>query len=794
MKNEEKIDVLRKMYSDNLQIIAILDNISTIYNYEMFKQAKPDEIPKIAEAKETKNRQINNAWKILNNPKIMEFIESEGNIEFLRTIIQEDNKSYENLCILVERVYGEDAKKIIQERPELTMRDIPNFDIFEEQIREQIGYGGVHTFLTYYMDSEHVITDIARNSDLMKYYDEFEKMTTGFFPPSAIGLEEKLLAFDRHKGLIKQIIDSGRKEEYVSNLLLFLRDEEGYSMISSIEYYDKNEQKNLYPFEQQLEGDFRTETLEQLTAYRKRREDILDHYIDICLEKIKSPQTAISRIIMFKHFGILKDSPGEYKGYDHKKFLEDYLTFNKTELTGDEVDLVELYSILEDIDDPEILIQIDRFLSGREDVVTPLKMKTIDDKVTENYKREYVDSLLTIEQAREMAENPENESYRYIYKENGDICYPDHRECSDGTKKYEDFIEEKNGNRIYQYKGKNGECITVTESKDGTQRYEIENVELNSEGNVKFRGKISIVMRNGQIEEYFFPTHPSLENEEYGLKKNSGQEKYGYEAKVPVKGDSNSHDIYYMGTKNNPQVFIRKTINNEDGKIKKTEWVHQMPEMMQWRGSIDLWKDNVEVYLHNLVQQIELAKNQKDIEAKSYFEKIPQYTQDEFQLEEGDVEGFVLYGVNKEQLCISMQRGDPTSEQLAENKLLKGKENGLKERIYIEKHLEGGISSRSFYYSCTNPANSNYPIGIGVSKIDPNSIIGFSLFDAMTSHSIKSLRVIMAHEKNSNILSQQSNSIHQSELATLRYEYDITKIRERNRGRKSCTRLYMFSL
>ena len=161
-------------------------------------------------------------------------------------------------------------------------------------------------------------------------------------------------------------------------------------------------------------------------------------------------------MILFKYFGIVQDRPGEYNGYSHKKVLQDYLRFNRTELTDDDVDLIEIYSIIEEIKDLELLESIDSFMSKKDNVVTPLRMKTIDSKVSESYKRAYLDSLITVEKAKQMAEDPQNNSYRYIYKRNGDIHYPTHMYCKENnTWRYEDYIQMEDGRKIYYYIGPN---------------------------------------------------------------------------------------------------------------------------------------------------------------------------------------------------------------------------------------------------------------------------------------------------------------------------------------------------
>ena len=171
-ETEETLNRLRKKYKDNGIIIDILDSIeASEYN------------------------KVNNAWKILSNPRMMSIIKSEYGMDFLESIIKEDGDAYKKICRLVRSVYGEEAETILLERPELSMDDIPNFDIFDEKIRETIGYGGVHSFLTYYMSSEEIITELAQNPEFIRYYKEFKILTKDFFPPSAIGLEDRLLAF-----------------------------------------------------------------------------------------------------------------------------------------------------------------------------------------------------------------------------------------------------------------------------------------------------------------------------------------------------------------------------------------------------------------------------------------------------------------------------------------------------------------------------------------------------------------------------------------------------------------------
>ena len=150
--------------------------------------------------------------------------------------INTEEKQYKILCEKVRNIYGEKAEKIIRERPELSDEDIPTFDIFDEEIMNLIGYGGVNAFLTYSMSSTHVITEMVKKRELIEYYKAFLKMTGKYFPNSAIGLDDRLNAFYEHRGLVEEIVHNGKQEELKENLMLMLRDEE-YKLDTTLAFF-----------------------------------------------------------------------------------------------------------------------------------------------------------------------------------------------------------------------------------------------------------------------------------------------------------------------------------------------------------------------------------------------------------------------------------------------------------------------------------------------------------------------------------------------------------------------------
>lgn len=104
------------------------------------------------------------------------------------------------------------------------------------------------------------------------------------------------------------------------------------------------------------------------------------------------------------------------------------------------------------------------------------------------------------------------------------------------------------------------------------------------------------------------------------------------------------------------------------------------------------------------------------------------------------------------------------------------------DRIEVERTLEGGVSTRSLYYHYYSGLGCDADVGLAFTEIDPRSIIGFDTRDAGVSHRPKQLKPKMSKQKISQIIrgaSEVSDSTH-GEVAILRYEYDINKIRNRH--------------
>ena len=389
---------------------------------------------------------LGNINKIILNEQIMNKCSPELIAKVLNDIIngKKSEMVYEGLCSLVNETFGENALRILKDRPWISLDDIPNFNIFDERIVNVIGKGGVHSFLTFIMKSEKVINQLCEDPILIERYAEFKKLTKGYFPNSAIGLEESLNAFYSHLDLINELIEKGLQEELKDDLLLLFRDED---MADKIDY-DLRESN----IDKSAKKTFSVSNAEELKMYRSKRNVFFNQLI---MENAEENLPLLKKLLLFKHFGNIKNCPGNYNEYDHEKFLSDYLMFNKSQFSDDEVDLIQLYSIIEKCRDRDVLLRIFEFLGKREEIVDPVKMKAIDEKVVESYKQEYVDGLLKIEEAREKVSDANDTSYMYLIRSNGDIIYKDHRE-SQGKKYYSNYI--KSGNAmIWEYEPEDSE-------------------------------------------------------------------------------------------------------------------------------------------------------------------------------------------------------------------------------------------------------------------------------------------------------------------------------------------------
>lgn len=690
-----------------------------------------------------------------------------------------ETEEWKQLCELVREKYGEEAEKIVKDRPGLSKEDITNYDIFNKKIMDVIGYGGVNSFITYDMSSSKVISALVRDDELLNAYKEFERMTGNFYPDSAIGLDDRLNAFYNNKDLVLEIIRTNRQEELKNNLLLMLRDNE---YIFSREFDEEfiREQGVMIQthLSEEIKSKLNVSSAEELGSYDKKRQKILDEIIeddnkDLTYGKIKE-------IIKMKYFGQIDDSGGKYNKYNHNKFLSDYLKFNESELSEDEVDLVEVYSLLEKVEDIDTLKRLNKMLSSKN--LNPVRMKEIDRKVVENYKKEYVDSLLTTQEMQQKVADTNDKSYlSCIYKKNGDTVYNDHRTQKDGTEVYEDYIVQRDKTKITQYKSSDEECSMIRKIEKSSGAIVL--IEYTYRG---INNRIGI--ENGKITDLDYGN----EHEKIKISKDEqGHRVYTYRvysqdgkkySEYEWNEDGWYKESYGSGICRTVDVISNKELSNN---IVRRDKRKQLNEYFIRAQELE---ENYEQIIFDWVKALEKSKPEQQFDKEK-----------EMIIEEGDIPNYFIYDVDPRKLCISIQRG-VTSLYLKEHRIIKRvvdekghyKQGELSSLIKIERFLEGGVPTRSCYYRCEPYSKKHIAIevgttsaiGIGMSSFDPNEILGFKMADGSTTHAMKQLRPTMDSNPISDILDGKKTDYKQAEVALHRYKYNIKDIKEGENGGK----------
>lgn len=679
--------------------------------------------------------------KLRSNKHIMETLSEEEIENYL------NQGDYQAVIDIVDKVYGKEASDILRERP-LTTDDIPTFNIFDSNIREVIGYGGVHTFLTYYMDSSKVIDEMVENPDLIDLYKTYKEQIGDFYPPSAIGLQDSLLTFDKHKDLISEVSRVGWDDELRENFLLSIRDEENPELTDT--YISNMKDQKGYISQFTLNHYNNTpKTIEELRNYRNSRNQLIDkeladadHYL------------VAQNLLKFKYFGNIRHNDN----YNHEYFLKDYLSFYTANFSDYEISAIYLYSILEQTKDTDILKEIDKVLSQTEHI-NPLDMKSIDSKVAEVYRQEYLNSTITLDKAKRMAENHENGSYKGLLKADGKIICEDHIILPDGTKQESVILP-------------SGDIITKS-SIDKDSSYEIKM----TDGNV-YRS-------DTKFEPIKFDISPATSVE------------------ITVDKDGNVNQSISTVLNNVPFNFHLTNSKLTSYSVLGTERTSLL-DLAETKLHPILEDAN---YTNQLKQyELEIRKRTNIADLQHLFTLGKKLNNDITPSTENEQPVYFL-NTTEETFFQHMERGF-TSEPLrhkinntlgekylvANQGVTDSKAISAEELFVINNSLEGGLTSISAYYNNT-PQISGEDSWVGyVNKIHPNAIFMQSSGDGMVPHSRKNLSFAGKSTENLMEFGTSKDSLvfrnnkqgsvvnYSAEVAYLRYEWDITQIKPGTKG------------
>ena len=338
--------------------------------------------------------------KILLNEKVAQKVNPSLIVDYLRN--PEDMGIIRNI---VEAAYGPEAAKFLEDRPGITLKQIPNLYIFDPVVVEKFGKGTVDNMLSYSTVSSSVLGDLVRHPDKMKKFEEFAGIVETD-NKTALSFDNQLIMFKKLEPSFANIELSTLTDKQKDNLRLLFND----TMMTA----DKNETVFVS-----------VKTLEDLDSYAERRSAMYDEY----MKKTTSPD-AIKEALSRRFFGMgYENTSGVLKQnhtsltdmvryYNLESFINDERTINSPDFSQDELDMLELASIITKINDPVVLKEIYEELSSRDDVLRPVDFKAVKEKIPMQYSKELVDSLLTIDAAKQRAENGE-QGIEYSVREDG---------------------------------------------------------------------------------------------------------------------------------------------------------------------------------------------------------------------------------------------------------------------------------------------------------------------------------------------------------------------------------------
>lgn len=332
-----------------------------------------------------------NIPKVLLNERVMKSVPDTQIADFVR------EPNMDKMIDIIARTYGEQTREIFKDRPQLTMDEIPTLDIFDEKVVEKFGIGTVHNALSYNSAQALVIGDLVRNPPKMREYETFSKVIGDKFENNVIGTEYKMMSYFKFQDLMKDIKPEDITPERQEKMQMAVND---FMMTNGTNETTLINLRNL----------------DELDNYVQSRNKIYDEYV----EKVSAPDD-VKEAISRKFFGM--PYVGEYddtynkktlslKGMSRYYNLETFTSDERTQTSGmftnDELDQLELASIIDKIDDQDVLKEIYSSLSSREDVIRPHEFTKIREKVPRQYSKELVDTLLTVEKAKEMIEKGES--------------------------------------------------------------------------------------------------------------------------------------------------------------------------------------------------------------------------------------------------------------------------------------------------------------------------------------------------------------------------------------------------
>lgn len=383
--NSDKNIIVQKILPILVKNVQKIDNNEDLFKYLSQIQVNnydwKDDVNKIA-----------NILKLVSNDEVLKKIDGNLILELV------NSKDSSKLIELIRNVYGDKSAKILEDRPNINLEEIPNLYIFDTKIVEEFGIGAIHASLAYKNTITGMFSEFARFPEKLEQYQIFNNVTHEMFEDTAEGLQKKIKAFVMSEELMKNVNFQKLTDTQKKNLqVAFMEIDLGY-LDTAI---GKKEYGRVLEFPKDKES---------LESYISNRNKIYDEAIrkDKHLPHIK--QNMAQRFFgMDYDYDIAKSRElrnptviNMCSWYGIKDFVNDKQNLEHGEFTNDDLDALEILDIFSKITDVGILRELHSILRKSDYVIEPIHYQELKTKVPLQYTRDIVDNLFSYDKARDM--------------------------------------------------------------------------------------------------------------------------------------------------------------------------------------------------------------------------------------------------------------------------------------------------------------------------------------------------------------------------------------------------------
>lgn len=166
------------------------------------------------------------------------------------TKIKEGKDASLEFINIIENVYGEDAKKILESRPGLDIHEINSLEVFDNRIKsifegkDWLSYESfVHNCLSYNIENFSGFLDIIKNEEKNKRFSTYYEIIATIMGDNVETAQRAITQFDYVEEILNSVNDIELTEKQEQNLLSVLCSYKNPCNITSIEELEGYEEK-----------------------------------------------------------------------------------------------------------------------------------------------------------------------------------------------------------------------------------------------------------------------------------------------------------------------------------------------------------------------------------------------------------------------------------------------------------------------------------------------------------------------------------------------------------------------